>query len=192
MAAVAAVLNVVVTDDGERQTWATIKERPSKRRIAPASRPGRAIATAKDLMSRPGCPCSRMPLGTGCGESIRSTARLQGVSGVICDGPMLQAAPDNEDIPRPECYQLLTTQVDAECTLPAHEQLVLVMCVPGERSLKTNQPQDSVVHLRQILRLPGLHERHRSLRNRDGPWSVGAWGMSHRGRVSASSGTSTR
>ena len=92
---------------------------------------------------------------------------------------MLQTAPDDEHIPGPEGDRFLPTQVYAERALPTHEQLVFVMPVPGESTLETDQPQDRVVHSCQILGLPGLHERHGSLRDRHGRCHVGAFGMSH-------------
>jgi hypothetical protein len=49
-------------------------------------------------------------------------------------------------------------QLDPEAALPPQKELVLIVMVPGKLAVEPRQPDDRVIDVDQIRRLPGLED----------------------------------
>jgi hypothetical protein len=72
---------------------------------------------------------------------------------------VLDPAWDDEELASAELHRFAALELDAERAVPAQEELVLVVVVPGELTLETSDADHGVVGDDEIARLPGPGER---------------------------------
>jgi hypothetical protein len=65
---------------------------------------------------------------------------------------MFEATRDDEDLPRGQRDGLTIGELDPERALPAQEQLVLLVVVPGELAFDRRDADDGIVHLDEVPR----------------------------------------
>ena len=78
----------------------------------------------------------------------------QRVGDVVGDRPVLDAGGYYEQVTGAEFLIVPTLHLDAERPLPAEEQFALVVVVPRELANQAHDPDDGVIDLRQVARLP--------------------------------------
>jgi hypothetical protein len=70
-------------------------------------------------------------------------------------GTVLRPGGHDEQVAGGERHGFLALQLDPKRAVPAQEQLVLVVMVPGELAVEACDTDDRVVRAREILGLPG-------------------------------------
>src|ERR1700730_11052169 len=95
-------------------------------------------------------------------EGLRALQQ-QRVGGRLGHRTVPLAPGDHEEVAGREGDRVLVLQLDPEAALPAHEELVLVVLVPGELALQAGDAQDGVVDGGQVPWLPRLLQLGRRL-----------------------------
>ncbi len=74
---------------------------------------------------------------------------------LLGDRPVFNAGGDDEQLAGPQHDgRLGVPHVDSELTVPTEEQLILVVVMPGELTLKASNPNDRAVDRHEIGGLP--------------------------------------
>ena len=76
--------------------------------------------------------------------------------GALGDRSVPDPTRDDEELTLPKIDGLVSLELDAEPSLPAEEQLVLVVGVPRERSLELHDAYDGVVGASKVRGFPRL------------------------------------
>jgi hypothetical protein len=79
------------------------------------------------------------------------------------DGPVLDAFRHDEELSRVELNARTLRELNAKSALPAEEELVLVVLMPGEFSIELCETDNRVVRSHEVDRRPRAGDRSRSL-----------------------------
>jgi len=113
--------------------------------------------------------------GSATGPNLASVPVLEGLGSFeqqddgppVRDRSVLDATRDDVEVPRDELDGFTIPDLDPESTLPAQEQLVLIVVVPRERSLDGRDADHGVVHDDEVDRLEGSNPPPRRGGDRD-------------------------
>ena len=78
-------------------------------------------------------------------------------------GPVLDALGHDEELSLAEINRRTLRELDTEGALPAQKELVLVVLVPGELTVKLCEPHDGVVRSHEVDRRPRAGDRSSGL-----------------------------
>ena len=101
------------------------------------------------------------------GGAVNLHAWSSGPIALAADGPVAEAGGDDDDVSSRQLHGLLPLEVDAEFAVPAEEELVFIVVMPGELPFDANDPNDRLVDVHQIAPLPRAGKRCGRLPNRD-------------------------
>lgn len=82
----------------------------------------------------------------------------ENVSWFVGHGAMPSATRDDEGLAGAERDRLSPLHLDTEMSVPAEEELVLLVLVPGELAVEPGYAEDRLIHNRQLTLLPRTWE----------------------------------